>query len=146
MRLGACIHVHLACDSGETPEVLVLKVRTVAPSHHLHCHQCLLPWYDILGKVKFCFHLRVFAIANLLTVHPQGKVACGGAYVHVYLLACPFLGDDELPAVGTRIVVPLFHIGRIVGELCCPGIAHVLVYAVAIAIDFEKPWYGECRP
>ena len=41
MQFRTSIEIHLTGDTREAPEVLVLEIRTIAPTHHLHGNEVL---------------------------------------------------------------------------------------------------------
>src|SRR5574344_1014144 len=76
MRLRTCIQIDLACDTCQTPEVLILKISTVAPAHNLHCYK-ITPWLKIFCYIKLGSHLTVLAIADELAIYPYYKITSG---------------------------------------------------------------------
>ena len=77
MSHRASIHVHLASDACETPEILVLAIASVAPAHHLHGHQSLLAGSQETRHVELHLQFAVLAVANLLAIDPYGQIAGG---------------------------------------------------------------------
>ena len=63
-----------------------------------------------------------------------------------HLLTFPVSWQVESAAIGTGIVVGLANIGWIILEGSTPGIAHVLVDLVAIAVDLEESRHREIDP
>ena len=145
MRLWRGIEIHLAGNAREAPEVLVLQIGAVAPAHHLHGYQVIARLH-IFGDVKLGGHLRVLRVAHVLAVHPHGEVARGRADMEINLLSLPILRQAERAAVRARIVVGLPDVGRVALEGGTPGIAHVLIGLVAIAVQLEEPGHGEVGP
>ena len=56
MGLGGSIEIRLAGDTCKAPEVLVLKVRAIAPPQNLHGNQ-VLAGLQVLGNVKLGCYL-----------------------------------------------------------------------------------------
>ena len=92
-----------AGDAAQAPEILVFKVRAVAPAEDLH-------GYDIHARMdEFCdvktgFQLAVFAVTNHFAVYPYPHVGGGAAYAQVHRLAVPGRRDVEDPAVLAHMV------------------------------------------
>ena len=63
-----------------------------------------------------------------------------------HLLTFPVGWQVELTTIGTRVVVGLANVRRIVLEGGTPGIAHILIDLVAIAIELEESWHREIDP
>ena len=146
MSLGTGIQIHLACNTRKAPEVLVLAIRTVAPAHNLHADEVLLARLQELGYVKFGSILRVLAVAHLLAVYPQGEVAGGRTHIHDDILALPFCWHHNLLAVRTGVVVLLLNVWRFWCELCGPSVTYILIYNIAIAVQFEQAGHRKLHP
>ena len=56
VHLWTGIQIHLAGNTCEAPEVLILQVRAVAPAHHLHSNQ-VLAFFQVLGDVELGSYL-----------------------------------------------------------------------------------------
>ena len=145
MCLRTGIEIHLTGDSRQTPEVLVLEVRTIAPSHHLHGNQ-VLARFEILGDIKLGSYLAILAISHIFAIHPKRKVASGRTYVEIHILTLPILRKIKSAAIRTRIVIDLTDIWRIRVKLSSPGVPDVLIGWVAIAIQFKQSRYREVLP
>ena len=76
MKLRTCIEIHLTGNTREAPIVLVFKIRTIAPAHHLHGNK-VLTRLEILGDIELGSHLAVLAISHVLAVHPESQVTGG---------------------------------------------------------------------
>ena len=63
-----------------------------------------------------------------------------------HLLTFPVGRQIELTTIGSRVVIRLTDIRGIVLKGGTPGIAHVLVDLVAVAIDLEESGYREIDP
>ena len=63
-----------------------------------------------------------------------------------HLLTFPISRQVELAAIGARVVVGLADIGRIILESGTPGITHVLIDLITIAVDLEESRHGEIDP
>ena len=140
------IHVYFTCYAGKSPEVLVLAVGTVAPAHHLHGDGGFLSRYHIFGNIKFGCQFGVLAVSHFFSIYPQGEVAGGRTHVHIDAVSFPLGGNVECAAVRTCVIVLLFHMGRIAGKLCCPGITYVLVNLVSVSVHLKQAGYGEFVP
>ena len=139
------VQVNLAGYAGKPPEVLVFKVRAVTPAHHLHCDE-VAPRLEVFGDVELGSHLAVFAVTDVASVDPEHEVARGRAYVEVHLAALPAAGQAERAAVGAYVVFRKAHKRRVALERGVPGIAHVLVRGVAVAVEFKKARHGDFGP
>ncbi len=145
VHLRTGIEIHLAGNTCEAPEVLILQIRTVAPAHHLHGNQ-VLPFLQELGDVEFSCYLRVLRVANELAVDPYLQVAGGRAYMEVNVLSVPVGRQIELTTIRTSIVIGLVDIRWLAIEGGAPSVAHVLIDLVAVALNFEKSRYREIYP
>ena len=76
MKLRTGIEIHLTGNTREAPIVLVFKIRTIAPAHHLHGNE-VLTRLEILGDIELGSHLAVLAISHVLAVHPESQVTGG---------------------------------------------------------------------
>ena len=138
--------VDLAGNPREAPKVLILKVRAVAPAHHLHGDEVLLAGTQVGREVKLCRYFRILRIAHPAAVHPHAEVARGRPYVQVDAFALPCGRNFHLFAVRPRVVIALFDEGRIVFELRGPSIADVLVDGHTVAVEFEDARHGKILP
>ena len=138
MCLWTRIEINLACNTGETPEILVFKIGSIAPTHHLHGNEGFLTGGEIRSEVEDGFHLGILAVTHFLAVHPNSEVAGGRADMHEDAATLPIGRNLELATIRACVVVLLLNHGRIAVELCGPGITYILVDAVAITIDFEQ--------
>ena len=145
MRLRRGIEIHLASDTRKAPEVLILEISAVAPTHNLHGNE-ILTRLQVFRNVEFCSNLRVFRIAYILAIHPEGEVTRSRTHVEEHLLTFPISRKVEGTAITARIVIRLTDIGRIRLEGRSPGIAHILIDHITIAIHLEKPWHRKIFP
>ena len=145
MGLRTRIEVHLAGYSGEAPEVLVLQIGAVAPPHHLHGNE-ITARTQVFRDVKLSRNLAVLAVADVLSVDPYRQVACGRPYMEVDAAALPVVGQDERAAVRAGVVVRFRDVRGIALECSGPRIARILIYTVAISVDFEESGNGEIHP
>ena len=146
MGLRTCIEIHFTGDSRKTPEVLVFKVRTVAPTHHLHGNQVLLARREILRQVEFRRHLAVFAVSHEFAVHPYHQVGRSRTHVQVNPLTFPIGRHGHHLTVRPRIIVTLFHERRFGSELCSPWITIVAVNGISVTIQLQDAGHGKVRP
>ena len=145
MGRRTCIQVHLAGDAREAPEVLIFQIAAVAPAHHLHGYQ-VLAFLHVFGNVKLGSYLRVLRVTCELAVDPHLEVARGRPYMEKHLLAVPRGGQFEGTAVRAGVIVGLADERRIAPEGGAPGVAHVLIGFVAIALNLEESGHGEVHP
>ena len=145
MHLRTGIEIHLAGNTRQAPEVLVLQIRAVAPAHHLHGNE-VTPRLHKLRQVKLGSYLRVLRVTHELAVHPHHEVAGGRAHMQQHLLAFPVLRQLEGAAVGARVVIGLADVGRLGLKRRAPGVADVLVDGVAVAVEFKQSGHGEVHP
>ena len=145
VHLRTGIEIDFAGNAGKAPEVLVFQIGTVAPAHHLHGNEVAAA-LQIFRDVELGGHLRVFAISHIASVDPHHEVARGRTHMEVDVVPLPVLRQIEGAAIGTRIVVGLGHLRRIILELLRPGIADILIDAVAIAIELEQARNGKVAP
>ena len=131
------IDLHAAGDAGETPEILVLQIRAVAPAEDLE-GDGILTGLDELRQVEAGFQLAVLAVADHLSVHPHADVGRGRTNHQADLLPDPGAVHGEGPAVLAHIVVLQGRIGRIVLVMAAPGIADVHVHRVAEALEVPQ--------
>ena len=146
VRGWAGIEIAFACNTCKAPEILVLEIGTVAPTHHLHGNEVLLSGFDVAGEVELSGILGIFGISYPLAVDPHLDIRGGRTDVHDDLFAIPRCRNVESTAVGTRKVVLFLNERRIVLELCGPGIADILVDGFAIAVQFEECGNGKFVP
>ena len=66
--------------------------------------------------------------------------------MEIHVLALPVDWEVEGATIGTCVVVDLADVGGLAVKLGFPGIAHVLVGRVAIAVQLEDAGYGEVLP
>ena len=145
MHLRCGIQIHLAGDTSKAPEVLILQIATITPTHNLHCYQ-VLSGLQILCDVEFGSHLRVLAVAHVFSVHPHAQVAGSTTHIEVYLLPFPTCGQLECTAIRASVVVGLADVWRVVLKGGTPRISHVLIYLVAIALHFKQSGHREVCP
>ena len=87
--LRPCVEVHLAGYSREAPEVLVLEIGAVAPSHHLHGYEILFARHEVFGDIEFGGRLAVLAVAYEFAVHPHFEIGRGATDMEVDVIALP---------------------------------------------------------
>ena len=144
LRTG--IEINLAGNAGETPEVLVLEIGTVAPAHHLHGNEVVLAHYEVRRKVEFSGHFGILTVAHELAIHPHAEIGSGRAYMEIDLLSLPVCRHLDGTAVRPRVVVLLLHEGGIGMELRGPGIANIFIDRVAVAVEFKQSGHREEFP
>ena len=70
VSLLASIHIYFASNTREAPEVLVLSIGTVAPTHNLHSYEVLLARTDVRSDIELGLNLRILTVADFLSVDP----------------------------------------------------------------------------
>ncbi len=145
MAHRTCVEVNFARNTCETPEVLVLQIGAVAPSHHLHGN-LVATRLEVFCYVKLGCNLAVLTVTNVFAVDPKHEVARCGAYMETDFLAFPTLRKVETAAIGTHIVVGFADERRITIEGSRPGIARIPVCPVAVAVYFQQSRHGEIHP
>ena len=145
MNLRTSVEINFASDTCEAPEVLIFEVRTITPTHHLHCYQ-VLARLQILRDIKLCSHLAVFAVSYVFAINPKSEVACGRTYVEVYILALPILRKFECAAIRACVVIDFADIRRLRVKLCFPRISYILVRGITIAIKLKQARHREILP
>ena len=135
MLFLSCREVSLAGDSGQLPEILILKVSAVAPPEYLECEQVLLSRLYEPGDIESRLQLAVLTVADLLAVDPDPDVGCGRADVQDDLLSVPVSGNSEGIPVLSDVVLFDRNVRRIVLELAFPAVADVDVERIPVAVD-----------
>ena len=139
------VEVAVACHAGEAPEVLVLAVGAVAPPEGLEGDEVVAGMHKGCD-VKLGSHLRILGVAHVFAIDPYREVARSRTHVEIDLLTLPVGRQIKGTAIGTGIVVGLTDIRGIALEGGTPGISHVLIGLVAIAIQLEESGHGEVHP
>ena len=145
MHLWCSIEIHLAGYTSKAPEILVLQIATITPTHHLHGDE-VLARFQIFGDIKLGSHLRILRVAYVLTIYPNSQVTGCRADMEVNLLTLPVLWQVEGATIRTSVVVGFAYVRRIVLKGCAPGITHVLINLVAIALNLEQTRNREIHP
>ena len=130
----AGIDIDPAGYSAEPPEVLVLKIRAVAPAEDLKGDE-VLACLDVLGQVEAGLQLAVLAVADHLSVDPDTDVGGGGADAEADLFPDPRLVNVEHAAILTDVVVLSRRVRRIVLVVPPPGEADVKVDRVVVPVQ-----------
>ena len=136
VSLGARIEIHLTRYARQPPEVLVLEIGAVAPSHHLHGNEVAAALH-IRRDIELGSYFRVLAVAHLSPIDPNRQVARRRAHVQVDALPVPRVGKVDGTAVRADIVVGRWHHGWVGVEGCGPRITDLLVDGGAIALQFK---------
>ena len=145
MHLRTGIEIHLASNTRQAPEVLVLEIRAVAPAHDLHGDE-VFTLLQILSDVELGSHLRVLAISHITTIDPKLEVARSRTDMEEHLLTTPAVGQEELATITARIVIGLANKWWIIVERRTPGISYILVDGIAMTIQLKQSWNGEILP
>ena len=134
----AGIDIDPAGDSAEPPEVLVLKVRAIAPAEDLKGDE-VLACLDVLGQVEAGLQLAVLAVADHPSVDPNADVGGRGADAQADLFSDPRLVHVECAAGLADIVVLGRRVRRIVLVVSPPGEADVKVNRIVVPVQFPHP-------
>ena len=97
-RLGQGYELHVTRDTAQTPQVLILEIRAVAPAEDLQGDE-VLTRVNILRDVERCAEVAVLRVSDELAVDPYIYVRYGSADVEVYVAARPVGGDVDGAAV-----------------------------------------------
>ncbi len=133
--LVAGIEIAIATHAAETEEVLILDVSAVAPAECLEGDEVVLAGLDVGSEVKLVLELRVLAVAHELSVDPQIDIGGDGTEMSNHIFSLPVGGNAHRAAVGTHMVVLDGNVGRIVFVAVAPGVAHVHVDGVTVAVE-----------
>ncbi len=90
MRHRAAIQIRFPAQAGQTPEILILDVCTVAPAHDLQCDQIVSRLY-VWSDIEFRCHLAVLAISREPSVDPNLQIGGGGSHMKEYALVFPMV-------------------------------------------------------
>ena len=129
------IDIHAACDSGESPEVLVLKISAVAPSEDFQGNAVFTRMH-IRCDVETCFELAVFAVADFLAVHPYTDIGCGGTDGQAHLMSFPISRNIESTSVLSYMIVILRYVRRVVFEVAAPCVTYVHIERITVSVQF----------
>ncbi len=143
-RLGEEIRV--ACQSGETYEILVLHIRAVAPAQEFHADEVLLAGAEEICHVELLFQFAVLAVAYELAVHPEIHARRGATDVEHCAFALPCAGHVNPPAVGADVVLVLRHEGRCVFRPRTPCVAGARVDRLSEAVELPHARHGHGGP
>ena len=105
---GAGHQVHIPVDTAEAEHVLVFQVGAVAPFIDLHRQRVHTPFH-IGRNVELGIVVGALAVAHLLSVHPNVKGRIHPVKMQINLLAVPFPGQGEIPAVRAHGIGFLLH-------------------------------------
>ena len=135
---AAGIEVAVATHAAVAEEILVLEICAIAPAEHLEGDEVLLSRFQVGSQVEFRFKLAVFAISHKASVHPQIHVRCYRTEVGYDFFAFPLCRHHYFATVRAHMVVFDRHLRRVVGKLIAPGITHINVNWVAVAVKFPN--------
>ena len=122
----------------QSPEVLILTERSVAPAEHLEGDE-ILARFDQAGDVELGRYLRVFGISGKLAVDVEVDTGGDAAEMGDHLAAFPVGGNVYRAAVGTHMVILRGNSERLVPvELIAPGKAYIEIFRITIAIDLPN--------
>lgn len=140
------IEVAVAADARETPEVLVLEERAVAPAVDAHHDQVVAARRQVAGDVEFGFELAVLAVARFAAVDPERHVRGGRADVDEYVAALPVGGNRNGAAVESRVVLFVGNQRGAQFEELVPRVGFVRVNRVAVAVQLPDARHRHCAP
>ena len=141
----SCIEFHPTGDTRQAPEILVFEVGSVAPAHHLQ-FQRILALTNVFGEIETGFQLAVFAVADGLPVHTNLHVGRYAADAQADLLAHPVLIELEGAAIHASVIVFLGYERRIVLKMALPGVSHVDINRLTIALKFPHARHADRTP
>ena len=145
MNLRTSIKIHLASNSSKAPEVLVLKIRTVTPTHNLHGNE-VLTFFQVLGNIKLGCHLGIFTITDIPAIDPQRKVTRSRTYMKEDILTIPIGRQFECTAIRSRVIIG-FTDERWIGlEGRTPSITYVFIDFITIALNLKESGHGKINP
>ena len=144
--LAAGIEIAVTAYAAEAEKVLVLEVGAVRPAEHLEGDDVCLAGLKVGREVELGLELAVLAVAHVAAVDPQVHVRRDGAEVGDDLAPLPRGGHGDGAAVRADVIFRHGHVGRVVAELLAPGIAHVDVDGVAVAVELPHAGHGDGVP
>ena len=132
--------LHLAEDTAQTPHILTLQVRAIAPAIDLDS-ELVAAFANVFRHVELRRRHRVLAVAHLLTVHPDIEGGMDATKVQNQILREHLLRDiDEghIASHGVAMVVGipvLRRLSRHAGTVAMERILHVDVDRLAEALQ-----------
>ena len=136
---------HAPGDARQTPEILVLEIGAVRPAEHLQGDE-VLTRLDELRHIELRSQLAVLAVADEAAVDPYVDIRGGRTDRQENVLSRPLLRHLERTAVGADMILGIGHLGRVVREIAAPGIAHIHVDRVAVAVQLPHARHGHAAP
>ena len=97
------IEVHISVNTAEPPEILVLQVRAIAPSVHLHGDH-IFTLADKFCDIKLSGSHASLTVAHLFTIHPDIKSTLYSCKVNKDFLSIPIFRNNKLSSVGSHRV------------------------------------------
>ena len=139
------IEVVLTSHAAESPEVLVLTPRTIAPTEGLEGDE-VLTFLHIRGDVELGSYLAVLGIAHELAVYIEVDVGGDATEVCDHLFAVPILRDVDDAAVGAYVVVLGRYGWRLLVEVTTPCEAVVDILWLSEAEHLPVAWHLDVAP
>ena len=139
------IEIALTGHARKTPEVLVFKVRAVAPTENLEGYQ-VVALLQIGSDVKLSRHLGILSISHELAIHVKIDIGSDAAEMGYDLLARPILWNGDDTAITAHVVFAHGHERSCHGEALTPAEAHVHVLGIAISVHFPDARHGHGVP
>ena len=132
--------------TAQTPEILVLAPRAVAPAEHLESDEVLLASLHEGRDVELGSHFRVLGIADELPVHVEIDARSDASEVGNDLLAVPVGRNRKRAAIRTHVVVLHGHSRRLSVEMGLPREARIDINRVAVAVHLPDARHGNRSP
>ena len=156
MVLGAAtIQVAVASHTTQSPEVLILTPRAIAPTEYLEGDE-VLTRMDIFRDIELRRDLCILTISHELSVHPEVDTRGDTAKVGNHLLSFP--GCRKRDGLTIRAHMVVLHRYRdiadtllIVGlcqlfEMTAPSEADIQIHGIAKAVHFPNSRHGHLAP
>ena len=128
-----CIQVTITSYTGVTEKVLIFQIATVTPTEYLKCYQ-VLAWFEVIGKVEFCFQFTILTITYVTSVYPKIHIGSYRAEMSIYFFSFPIVWKDDFFAVRSYVVIGGRNFGRIIIKLTSPGISDVYINRITISV------------
>ena len=132
--------------TAQSPEILVLAPRAVAPAEHLKRNQVLLASLHEWRDVELGSHFRVLGIADELAVHVEIDARSDASEVRDDLFSVPVGRNRERAAIRTHVVVLHGHSRRFSVEMSFPRETRIDINRVAVAVHFPNAGHGNRSP
>ena len=136
VQLGiTSIEIVLTNRTAQTPEVLVLAPRAIAPTESLEGYQ-VLAFLQIRCNVKLGCNLAILGISHELAVHVEIDVGSDATEVSYHLLAIPTGRNINDAAIRAHMVILGRNCRWLLVEVPTPRKTHVDIFRLSIAQHF----------